>query len=486
MRRGKGFRLWPRSLAGQMVLLVVAAVILAQVGAYVFFLDERRQAVRAIGREVTIERIDSLVRLLAETPPDMHEKVVKAASSESTMIRLEPTSSLDRNAVEDRFSRHLQKRLARYGISDIRLGLSLAPPPPDRRWRRGDDDDDHDDDHRDMMNRHHGDRSPPWWDFGRGPRVFAISVKLRDGYWLNVNRRLDPQPFLWALTGLMSLALTALAVALVVVVLVRRITKPVKALAQGADALGRGETVQHLPVSGAREVQQAVIAFNRMNDRLQRFVRDRLMILGALSHDLRTPLTTLRLRAEFITDEELKEKILETLQEMEDMAEATLAFVREEAKQEDSRPVDLSALLESLCDDLGELGWPIDCQDDGRIVLACRPVALRRAFRNLIENAIKYGERCSVSWETLGKDLRIYMDDAGPGIPADRMEELFKPFVRLETSRSRDTGGVGMGLAIARMIIRGHGGDILLANRPEGGLRVTVILPIGETDGPAT
>ena len=160
MRRGKGFRLWPRSLAGQMVLLVVAAVILAQVGAYVFFLDERRQAVRAIGREVTIERIDSLVRLLAETPPDMHEKVVKAASSESTMIRLEPTSSLDRNAVEDRFSRHLQKRLARYGISDIRLGLSLAPPPPDRRWRRGDDDDDHDDDHRDMMNRHHGDRSP--------------------------------------------------------------------------------------------------------------------------------------------------------------------------------------------------------------------------------------------------------------------------------------------------------------------------------------
>lgn len=450
MRRGKGFRLWPRSLAGQMVLLVVAAVILAQVGAYVFFLDERRQAVRAIGREVTIERIDSLVRLLAETPPDMHEKVVKAASSESTMIRLEPTSSLDRNAVEDRFSRHLQKRLAKYGISDIRLGLSLAPPPPGRRWWRDGEDDDHED-HRDMMDRHHGGRSPPWWDFGRGPRVFAISMKLRDGYWLNVSRRMDPQPFLWALTGLMSLALTALAVALVVVVLVRRITKPVKALAQGADALGRGETVQHLPVSGAREVQQAVIAFNRMNDRLQRFVRDRLMILGALSHDLRTPLTTLRLRAEFITDEELKEKILETLQEMEDMAEATLAFVREEAKQEDSRPV-----------------------------------ALRRAFRNLIENAIKYGERCSVSWETLGKDLRIYMDDAGPGIPADRMEELFKPFVRLETSRSRDTGGVGMGLAIARMIIRGHGGDILLANRPEGGLRVTVILPIGETDGLAT
>lgn len=489
LRKVFGF-FWPRGLTGQMVLLVVLAVTLAQVGAYVFFLDERREAVHRVGREVTLERIDSLVRLLMETPPGLHDKVVKAASSENTLIRLDDTSAVTRDEMHSRFSQVLKQQLSVYGVGEVRLGVSFAPPP-DRHWRgrwrdRWRDDDDHDDDeyrdeddfdHDDMMRRHHPDARPPWWDWHRGPRVFAIAVQLRDGTWLNVKRRLDPQPFLWALTGLIALGLTMLAVALVVAILVRRITGPVKALAAGADALGRGETVQPLAVGGAREVQQAVIAFNRMNDRLQRFVRDRLVILGALSHDLRTPLTTLRLRAEFVSDEELRDKILETLQEMEEMTEATLAFVREEAKQEDSRPVDLSALLESLCDDLRELEWPVGCLDGERAVLTCRPVALRRAFRNLIENAVKYGERCVVSWEESGGALSVHLDDNGPGIPPDKMEELFKPFVRLETSRSRETGGVGMGLAIARMIIRGHGGDITLENRVEGGLRVTVSLP---------
>lgn len=475
-------RLWPRGLAGQMILLVVLAVLLAQVGAYVFFLDERREAVRAVGREVTIERIDSLLRVLAETPTDMHGRVLMAASSENTVIRLETESALPMSSMPDKFATRLQHRLLQHGVSDVRVGIS-AELSPDRSWRRVwlDRRERQDGDHDEMMERHHGKPTPPWWDFGRGPRVFALSLQLDDGRWLNVSRRMDPQPFLWALTGLFALGLSLIAVAVVVALLVRRITKPVKALAAGADALGRGEAVQPLALTGAREIQQAVTAFNRMNDRLQRFVRDRLVILGALSHDLRTPLTSLRLRAEFITDDEIRARILETLREMEEMTEVTLDFVREEAKQEDSRPVDLGALVESLCDDMRELGKAVACEPGERFVLACRPVALRRALRNLIENAVAYAGGCHLSWQVDDAGLTICIDDDGPGIPEDRIDDLFKPFVRLETSRSRETGGVGMGLAIARMIIRAHGGDIRLENRLQGGLRAAVHLPGADT-----
>ena len=200
-------------------------------------------------------------------------------------------------------------------------------------------------------------------------------------------------------------------------------------------------------------------------------------MLAAISHDLRTPITTLRLRAEFIEDPETRDKILETLDEMQQMTEATLAFLREDAAREDSRQVDLAALIQSLCDDLADAGREVAFAGAGRTPLVCRPVALKRALANLIENAVAYGARARVALEEGAAELRIVIDDDGPGIPPDRMEAVFEPFVRLEESRSRETGGVGLGLAIARSIARGHGGDVTLENRPEGGLRAILRLP---------
>jgi signal transduction histidine kinase len=273
------------------------------------------------------------------------------------------------------------------------------------------------------------------------------------------------------------MAVMAALLSLIVIVMVRRITRPMAALAASAERLGRGEVVPALAESGPLDIRQTTRAFNRMGGRLQRFVQDRTRMLAAISHDLRTPITTLRLRAEFVEDEETRAKILETLDEMQRMTEATLAFAREEAAAEDTRTVDLAALVDSVCADLADLGQDVAFAGPERAPYACRPVSLKRAVRNLIENAVAYGERARVTLEPVADSFRIVIEDDGPGIPEAEFERAFAPFVRLEESRSPETGGIGLGMAIARSIVRGHGGDITLANRQVGGLRAVIHLP---------
>ena len=230
-------------------------------------------------------------------------------------------------------------------------------------------------------------------------------------------------------------------------------------------------------------MRSTVQAFNLMRERLDRFVRDRTAMLAAISHDLRTPITSLRLHAELLDDERTKAKIIAALDEMQRMTEETLAFIREDMRREETRTVDLHALVDSVAADLADLGHEIavsesaESAESGRVLVACRPVALRRAFRNLLENAGAYGVRATARIVRDDTGLRVVIEDEGPGIPEIDLERVFEPFVRLEESRSRDTGGTGLGLAIARTIVRGHGGDIRLENRVGGGLRATVALP---------
>jgi signal transduction histidine kinase len=214
-----------------------------------------------------------------------------------------------------------------------------------------------------------------------------------------------------------------------------------------------------------------------MQERLQRFVEDRTRMLAAISHDLRTPLTSLRLRAEFVQDHDLQEKMLKTIEEIQTMTEAALAFAREDAAVEETRTVDLSALVGSLCDDLAELGQNVTVSDGPKVLYRCRPDSLRRAIRNLVENAVRYGEQAKVSLVRSADGLDIVVEDGGPGIPQADMEQVFAPFFRLEQSRNRETGGVGLGLSIARAIARHHGGDIVLENRSNG-LRAVIRLPL--------
>jgi signal transduction histidine kinase len=226
-----------------------------------------------------------------------------------------------------------------------------------------------------------------------------------------------------------------------------------------------------------------------MQARLTRFLHDRTRMLAAIGHDLRTPITSLKLRAEFIEDEEVRLKMLETLDDLHEMAEATLSFAREEGVQEETRLVDIAALVTSVCEDLADTGKPVSVDEIEPLTIRCRPAAIKRALRNVVENAVAYGSSASVSLARRNGDVEIDIDDQGPGIAPADMERVFHPFVRLESSRSRETGGAGLGLAIARTILRSHGGDLKLKNRSGGGLRATLLLPqaseAGQHEAPA-
>jgi signal transduction histidine kinase len=253
--------------------------------------------------------------------------------------------------------------------------------------------------------------------------------------------------------------------------------RPLNTLATSAEALGRGTPVAPLPERGSEEVRRLTKAFNEMQNRLSRFVADRTQMLAAIGHDLRTPITSLRLRAELIEDEEMRTKMVGTLEEMQSMVEATLEFARDDSRSEESRMVDLASLLSSLADDHADMGRSVTFEEAERLPYLCRPIALRRAIDNLVANAVEHGGSARISLRRDAGGPVIVVDDDGPGIPAEQIEEVFKPFARLEASRSRETGGVGLGLSIARSILLAHGGELTLSNRSEGGLRAEVRLP---------
>jgi signal transduction histidine kinase len=273
------------------------------------------------------------------------------------------------------------------------------------------------------------------------------------------------------------MSIMLVAVVILSVWVVRRLTARLATFARAAERLGVDVSAPRLPESGPREVRQAARAFNEMQRRIRRFVEDRTQMVAAIAHDLGTPITRLRLRAEYVGDEEQRRKVLADLDEMERMIASTLSFVRDETATEPRQTFDLVSLLQSVCDDLSDAGHTIGFHSEGRLPYECRPIALRRALTNVIENAVKFGNQAWVSLDARDDTVLIAIDDDGPGIPEQYHADVFKPFQRLEDSRSRETGGTGLGLTVARTIVRAHGGDITLNNRSEGGLRVNILLP---------
>lgn len=483
-------RPWPKSLAGQLTLVLVLALLIAQSLVFVLFAGERVQALRTAYRENVVVRTAALVRLIEETPPALHERILQAASSQLVRFSLTAEPALAEDARDPRTVRLTRDIATALGVAPDRLRVLLTEetfvPLPPFVWRspRGDSSqagNDDEDRHRAMHRRHWRERED---EPSRRVRWIAFSIRMADGSWLNGMTGPPPLPPPFGLAFLASLLASMVAVAAAGILVARRITRPMRRLAEAADRLGRGEGVVLLPEAGPDEVRRGMHAFNEMQERLNRFVRDRTHMLAAVSHDLRTPITSLRLRAELVEDAETREKMIETVDEMGRMVEATLDFIRAEGRGEETRDTDLCALVDSLADDLTALDGRVTVAEGPRVVARCRPLALRRALRNVIENAIHYGGGADVRLEREGDTVRILVEDNGPGIADADLDRVFEPFVRAEASRSRVTGGIGLGLAIARTILRGHGGDIVLGNRPEGGLRATVTLPAGRASGP--
>lgn len=460
----------PRSLVGQLALLILGAFLVAQAVSFWLFAGERGQAIRAAQRLETADRAVTVAGLLETATAPGGEVILQAANSPLVRFKHGPTPLVGveesgPNAVTARIIERLgvnspaDVRATEIPISP-RTGERATPPSP-LRWL-----------HRRMIAA------------GVAPVELRLSIPLTDGGWLNVAARFqrpDPQapPAVLGATALsLAVVLAALWVGL------RRITGPLRRLSGAAEGVGLDSAVPEMPRAGPREVRTLTDALTRMHGRLSAMVSERTQMLAALGHDLRSPLTALRVRAEMVDDDETRERMVVILDEMQEMVDTTLAFARGVSPDHPAEPVDLSALVFELANEVSEAGPSVHVVGPSHIVRPLSPVPMRRAFRNLLENAQRYGNEATVTLEQVGPSVRILIEDNGPGIPDGDLERVFQPFVRLETSRSRETGGSGLGLPIARAILRAHGGDVVLSNRTEGGLRATVQLPLVQ-DGPS-
>ena len=324
-----------------------------------------------------------------------------------------------------------------------------------------------------------------------GPRQrLQLSIGLlpaagKGAAWLNVTM---PPPTRSAPRGPVALALfvgLSLAAVLGVALLyVRRLVHPLRELATAARAAGNGDRTARVAETGERELREAAGAFNDMQSRIARFESERTRTLAAVGHDLRTPITSLRIRAEMLEDD-AREPMVRTLDEMRVMADGLVAYARGEGDAEAAEPVDLAATLERLCAERGAewAGAGAGRVSDPPLIARARPVALARAVGNLVDNALRYGGTARVSLGREGGEAVIAIEDGGPGIAPERLEAVMEPFVRGEASRSAETGGAGLGLSIARAVLASHGGSLALRNRPQGGLRAEARLPLAGAPG---
>jgi signal transduction histidine kinase len=310
-----------------------------------------------------------------------------------------------------------------------------------------------------------------------GAFVFDFYLHLKAGDWLRIQGSAPPEIFAWPVHHFLTLGVMLLMVLILIWLVVRMTVRPLTQLASAAHSLG--EDLQRPPLSeeGPTEVREAAQAFNAMQRRIRSGIEERERFLAAVSHDLKTPVTRLRLRSELLENTDLRERFVRDLDEMQGMLGSALDFLQGKATNEAIQPLDLTALVESMVDDYVEVGHVVHLNAPEALRIAGRPQALRRAIGNLIDNALKYGSTAAIQITQDAHRLRITVDDEGPGLPEAELEQVFEPFYRLEYSRNRETGGVGLGLAIVRQIARGHGGDVVLANRSCGGLRAVLDLP---------
>ncbi len=454
-------RLIPQSLVGRVIGLLLLVVFLVQGTSALLFFEERDDEVRTAKVANLVSRTASIIRLLNNTPPQLHTSILQAITTPRMHFWISDSSSISGQVIHDGLVRSDPRfsELVTPDLPAIRVAIE-HDLPSDGRFS-------------DLIVADNAELS------NRAQAIAIIAIKRPNGEWLN-SAQLGLEPmhgWAWTIMMLMSFIVGTVAI---VFFLLRRITRPLARLTAASDQLGRGEKITLVVEEGPEDMKRTIRAFNLMQERLSKFVQNRTTMLAAISHDLRTPLTSLRLRAELIDDPDTKQKIVATVAEMQQMTEAVLEFARDDSTDEDTHVMDLVTLVDSLCQDMQDLGFNVCFTPTGKIAYSCRPVSLKRALRNLIENAVAYGDNAQVAIENRSDNAILVIEDNGPGIPIEETERLFEPFVRLDASRSNETGGIGLGLSIARSIIHAHGGDIALSNKKAGGLRVAIVLPLSK------
>ncbi len=461
-------KLLPGSLFGRLVLILIGGLLLAQFLSTGLLLKDRVDLIRKNTGIQLIQRIAALVYLLEDTPRPERTRIVSAFSTAQFHATLSdaplpqgpetvPSSHLER-LLRQALPGQKEIQVAIHPIRDTRVERPIWRQHRDARQER-----------RVAEPRPYRSRSP-----GNG---FQASIQLTDGSWLNVLRSLPEGVEQWPYRLLAYLAVLLISIILLSLLAVRWVTRPLGTLAKAAQNIGKDIRYPPLDESGPREVKNAVRAFNTMQTRLRRFIEDRSRVLAAVSHDLKTPITRLRLRLALLKDEALQSKFEKDLDDMEQMVMATLDYLRGTESKEKPVQISISGLLESLQDDARELGWPVALAAAKAAPYIGRPLALKRCLMNLIENAVRYGNAAEIQLNDSREQLTIIIADQGDGIPEAELEELFDPFYRREESRARETGGTGLGLGIARNIARAHGGDVTLRKGKIRGLEAVVTLP---------
>jgi signal transduction histidine kinase len=464
--------LLPRSLFGRTLLVLVAGLVLAELVSQVVNFFDRGSSVYRLGSQQTALRIAQSARILNRLPPARRGAVIDEVSgpSFSVLLTAAPVSVGKGFAEHGRYERALAELIKRYlppqwstSVQITSLGRESRPGSYEavdasafEKW----------------IARHFYFVLP-------GTYSIVSQIRLEDGANAVFYARIPQEP-LSRIESLLPRLLLTFAIFMVLgAAAVRATTRSLARLARAAEQVG-ADPAEGAPLQedGPSEVRSVIKAFNRMRLDLRSYVLERARMLGAISHDLQTPITRLRLRAEMIQDAGSRAKFLRDLDEMEAIAGATLEFFKSLGNEPRRQPLDVGALVGSLCEDWTDTGRDVSVQGSARSPFNAHPQALRRCLDNLVENALRYGERARISIEDDDASLRIAVRDEGPGIPEQDLERVFEPFFRLEQSRNRDSGGSGLGLAIARNFARWHGGDIHLRNAPQGkGLVAELALP---------
>jgi len=449
------FRFWPNTLAVQLIVVVAAAVAVSNLAVAFYFYKKSEEQSRNFSDERMIDRTAAVAATVSQFPPEGRAVVMR------TMGRLEWRF---REANKDYDKKPMT-------AEEAALAKRLADALPDKHPRK----------HsvvvhlrEPLANIPDELRPPRVQNAGADTNVIQTIVPI-DSYSMMSSVLVRPRPD-WPLEMMIAAALAAVLASAGAAFVARRVVRPLSELTTAAVNIAMGGGAPHVAEQGPDDVRSAAVAFNAMAAKVTRTMESQRHLLSAVGHDLRTPITAMRINLEFIEDDDLREGLMRNMEDLQILTEQVLAAAKG-AGGETPRQVDLSALVESLCTDLDELGEPVSWASHAPAPISCRPNEIKRAVRNLVENAVAYGRRADVRISDTGDGYEVLVEDEGPGIPDGERQRVFEPFVRLEGSRNVATGGTGLGLTLVKAIAEGHGGAVQLENRPGGGLRARMHLP---------
>jgi signal transduction histidine kinase len=449
------FKFWPSTLRVQLILVVAGAVAISNIGVAFYFYKKSEAQTSNFSNERMIDRAAAVAATITQVTPQSRLVVMRTMSQPTwrfreanrgydTMPMTAEEAALAKRLADALPDNHPRKKAVMVHLHEV-----LANIPEELRPVR----------------------SPT---AATGTDVIQTIVPI-DAHSMISGVLLRPTPD-WPIEIMIAALIAVVTASAGAAFMARRVVRPLSELTTAAAKVAMGSGTPHVAEQGPDDVRNAAIAFNTMAAKVTRTLESQRHLLSAVGHDLRTPITAMRINLEFIEDSELREGLMRNLEELQVLTEQVLAAAKG-AGGERSRQVDLSALVESLCTDLDELGEPVSWVNHSPAPIACRPNEIKRAVRNLVENAVAYGHKAEVRISDTSDGYEVLVEDEGPGIPENDRQRVFEPFVRLESSRNEATGGTGLGLTLVKAIAEGHGGAIRLEDRPGGGLRARMHLP---------